>query len=241
LPIATGFKRKIVARASHKLTARTVTAAKVPGIYADGEGLFLQVTVGRDGSSRRSWLLRYTAPSGRRREMGLGRADMVELGQAREVARTHRKTAAAGVDPLEARAAEKAGLAAKAAHSTTFKECAEAYIAAHEAGWRNDKHRAQWRSTLKDYAYPIIGAVPVADVDQAMVMKVLDPIWPTKTETASRLRGRIEKVLDWAKARGHRSGDNPALRRWRGLLAVSDPDGRAVLRSGPDDLGRSRP
>lgn len=194
---------------------------KTPGLYPDGGGLYLQVTVGRGGVIRRSWVLRYSAPDGRRREMGLGRADVVDLPKARELALEHRKVVAGGVDPLEAKAAQKAERALSAARSMTFKECAEAYIAAHEGSWRNDKHRAQWRSTLKTYAYPIMGSVAVADVDQAMVMKVLDPIWHTKTETASRLRGRIEAILDWAAVRGHRSGDNPA--RWRGHLQMALP------------------
>lgn len=210
-----------MARGVHKLTARAVAAAKAPGLYADGGGLFLQVAIGRGGVARRSWVLRYTAPDGRRREMGLGSADLVELADAREAALKQRKMAKAGTDPIDDRKKKREEQQAERTPQLTFKECAEAYIAAHEASWRNDKHRAQWRSTLVTYAYPVMGAIAVADISQDLVMRVLDPIWTTKTETASRLRGRIETILDWAAVRGHRSGDNPA--RWRGHLQKALP------------------
>ena len=120
----------------------------------------------------------------------------------------------AGVDPIKARKAALAESRLEAARSITFKDAAEAYIKAHEAGWRNAKHANQWRNTLETYAYPGLGSLPVQGVDVALVMRVLEPIWATKTETASRVRGRIESVLDWASARGYRLGENPA--RWRG-------------------------
>ncbi|MBI1252174.1 MAG: tyrosine-type recombinase/integrase [Alphaproteobacteria bacterium] len=215
-----------MARGVHKLTARAVAAAKAPGLYADGGGLFLQVAIGRGGAVRRSWIVRYTAADGRRREMGLGSADLVELGDARDAALAQRKLAKAGTDPIDSRRKARKEAKAERTPQLTFKECAEAYIAAHEGSWRNDKHRAQWRSTLVTYAYPVMGGVPVADVSQDLVMRVLDPIWTTKTETASRLRGRIETILDWAAVRGHRTGDNPA--RWRGHLQKALPS-RAKL------------
>ena len=121
-----------------------------------------------------------------------------------------------GQDPIEARRSRKAEEAAEAARQVTFEDAAESYIKSHRAGWRNAKHGDQWKNTLKTYAYPVIGSVPVRDVETGMVLKVLEPIWTTKTETANRVRGRIEAVLDWAKARGHRQGENPA--RWRGHL-----------------------
>ncbi|MBL8550454.1 MAG: tyrosine-type recombinase/integrase [Hyphomonadaceae bacterium] len=225
-----------MARQAHKLTPTTVKAAKRPGNYPDGAGLFLQVSVGRDAAPRRSWVVRYTL-AGKRREMGLGPAAEVDLDTARELARDVRKAARANRDPINERRDRKTTALAAAARATaaaaqaearnakpgfmTFKDCAEAYMAAHEAGWRNDKHAAQWRSTLKTYAYPVLGAQPVAEVDQAAVMAVLDPIWTAKTETASRVRGRIETVLDYAKARLYRSGENPA--RWKGNLEYALP------------------
>jgi integrase len=120
------------------------------------------------------------------------------------------------VDPIDARRAERARQRLEEAKAFTFKQCAEAYINAHRAGWRNDKHAAQWSATLSTYAYPKVGALPVQAIDTALVLKVLEPIWATKPETAGRLRGRLENVLDFAKARGYREGENPA--RWRGHL-----------------------
>lgn len=222
-----------MARQANKLTAAKVKAEKRPGVYPDGAGLFLQVTLSRvTGEPRRSWLVRYDTPEGKRREMGLGPTSEVDLATARDLAREVRVAARAGRDPIKERkdrretakaAAARAEAVAAASEARTagpgvmtFREAAESYIASHEAGWRNEKHGAQWRSTLKTYAYPIMGAVPVADVDGEMVLAVLNPIWREKTETASRLRSRIELVLDSAKARGHRSGENPA--RWKGNL-----------------------
>jgi len=147
--------------------------------------------------------------------MGLGTLADVSLSEAREAAQTARKLARQGIDPIERRRTQRAEVAARAGLNT-FAEVADAYIAAHEASWRNAKHRQQWRNTLDTYAMPILGQVPVAQVDVGSVMRVLEPIWREKTETASRLRGRIESVLDYATARGWRTGDNPA--RWRGHM-----------------------
>ena len=148
--------------------------------------------------------------------MGLGSLITVSLAEARELALDCRKLRLAGIDPITARADQRQQIKLEAARALTFRECAEAYIAANKAGWSNPKHAAQWSATLSTYAYPVMGDLPVAAIDVALVMKVLDPIWSTKNETASRLRGRIERVLDWASVQGYRDGANPA--RWRGHL-----------------------
>lgn len=159
--------------------------------------------------------------AGKSREMGLGALADVSLSDARAAATEARKLVKSGIDPLAQREAnrEAARVAAAlaAAKAMTFKECAERFIEAHKAGWKNEKHATQWPNTLRDYAYPVFGELPVQDVDIPLVLKVLEPIWSTKTETASRVRGRIEAVLDWATVRGYRKGDNPAL--WRGRLS----------------------
>jgi integrase len=133
-----------------------------------------------------------------------------------------------GIDPIEARKATQQARALDAAKSVTFDDCAAAYIEAHEASWRNAKHAAQWRKTLKDYAGPVIGRLAVQSIDTGLVIKVIEPLWRTVPETASRLRGRIESVLDWATVRGYRSGDNPA--RWRGHLDALLPAPTKVRR-----------
>ena len=129
----------------------------------------------------------------------------------------YRKLAKLGVDPIDNRKVEQAGRAAERARSITFKEAAERFIAANRSEWKNLKHAAQWTATLETYAYPIIGELPLHSIDTTLVMRVIEPIWSTKPETANRLRGRMESVLDWATVRGYRHGDNPA--RWRGHLA----------------------
>jgi len=191
-----------------------VATLKAPGLHADGGGLYLQVTTGADGGVKRSWLLRYAAPDGRRREMGLGSAALVSLSDARDAALAARKQAKSGVDPIADRDAQRAAARAQR-KPMTFKQCAEAYMESHAAGWKNAKHRWQWRNSLELYVYPAFGSTAVGAIGIDHVMKVLDPIWATKTETASRLRGRIEAILDWAAVRGYREGDNPA--RWRGV------------------------
>lgn len=178
---------------------------------ADGGGLYLQV--GANGA--KSWVFRYRE-AGRLREMGLGPVHTVGLAKAREQANACRVLRREGIDPIAERKAGKRKVKLEAARAMTFKQCAEAYIEAHKPGWKNQKHAAQWPSTLKTYAYPVFGDLSVQTIDVGLVMKALEPIWNTKTETASRLRQRVEAVLDWAAARGHRQGDNPA--RWRGHL-----------------------
>jgi integrase len=194
----------------NKLNPAKLRTLTKPGVYGDGAGLYMQV---RD-ADHRSWIYRYTL-FGKARWMGLGAFLDVSLAEAREAAAAARKRVRQGVDPIATRKTETtAKRAAGALH--TFKEVADAYIAAHESSWRNDKHKQQWRNTLATYAEPILGKMPVATVDVGAVTRVLEPIWREKPETASRLRGRIESVLDYATARGWRSGENPA--RWRGHL-----------------------
>lgn len=206
-----------MSRARYRLTARAVANARKPGLQHDGGGLYLQVSAG----GAKSWLFRYML-NGRRRDMGLGSADVVSLSDARAEAEVHRTMVKRdGLDPIEERRRERAERVAEASRVMTFEQCAEAYIAAHEAGWRNPKHRQQWRNTLKTYAFPVIGDLPVQEVDTFLVLKVLEPIWRTKTETATRLRGRIESILEWATVRNHRSGENPA--RWGGQLKTLLP------------------
>jgi integrase len=199
-----------MARTTGRLTALKVEKAKQSGMYADGGGLYLQISEG--GAS---WIYRYML-GGRAREMGLGPLALFGLSDARAKALDARRLRHEGIDPIEARKAQRLRARLDAAKTITFTECAEAYIKAHRAGWRNGKHAAQWEATLATYAEPVIGALPVQAIDTALVLKVLEPIWTAKPETASRVRGRIESILDMAKVRGYRTGENPA--RWRGHL-----------------------
>ena len=195
------------------LSALEVSRLTAPGHHAVGgvAGLYLYVL----DTGARSWVLR-TMVGEKRRHMGLGGYPDVPLAQAREKARAAKAEVSQGTDPIAQRVALASQLKAQQATQKTFEEAAKAYMEAHEKAWKNPKHRAQWGSTLKTYAYPHIGSLLVKDIDQEHVMKVLEPIWATKTETATRLRGRIESVLDWATTRKYRSGENPA--RWKGHL-----------------------
>jgi integrase len=193
--------------AANKLSAAFVKHAPA-GRHFDGAGVWLYVSA----AGARSWAYRYKH-KGKAREMGLGASTLAE---ARSEAARWRSILKGGSDPIEHRKAEQAREKLAEAQGTTFKECAAAYIEAHRPGWKNAKHADQWANTLRDYADPVFGDWPVGDVDTDAVMRVLMPIWNTKTETASRVRGRIENVLDWAKVRGYREGENPA--RWRGHL-----------------------
>lgn len=205
-----------MARTLNRLNDRQVKSKSLaPGLHADGGNLFLQVAP----SGTRSWVFRFKR-SGKARDMGLGSLASTSLAEARQKAQDARKLHQAGRDPIEEKAAvaaqEAREKASHVARAVTFRDCAEELIASHEAGWRNAKHRQQWSNTLETYAYPILGGVPVASVDTALVLQVLQPLWSTKTETASRVRGRIERVLASAKARGLRTGENCAT--WRGHL-----------------------
>jgi integrase len=200
-------------RRATPLSAAFIAKAK-PGRYADGANLYLLVRA----PELKWWCFRYRR-DGRMREMGLGAAagpTAVSLKDARIKARRLYDLHREGHDPIELKRARIAAERLEAAKSVTFKEEAEAYIASHSAGWRNAKHAWQWGNTLATYVYPVIGALPVTAIDVPLVLKCLEPIWTTKPETASRTRGRIEAVLDAAKARGHRAGENPA--KWRGGL-----------------------
>lgn len=193
-------------RAANKLSAALVRNAKKPGKYHDGGGTGLYLRVERNGS--RFWIQRITI-RGKRRELGLGSPPVVTLAMAREQAIDNKRLVRAGTDPL----AEKR----KAREALTFAQAMEKYLAVKLTEFRNEKHRKQWRATLDNYAAPVIGARLVEDIETQDILRVLEPIWTEKTETASRLRGRIEAVLSWATVAGHRKGDNPA--RWKGNLS----------------------
>jgi integrase len=203
---------------SKELSALEVSRIRGPGYHSVGgvSGLVLQVTE----TGARSWILRAQI-GGKRSEIGLGGYPSVTLAGAREAARAAKEKIRNGIDPVQERRSARSALAAARASAMTFEEAAKKYIATNEAGWKNGKHAAQWPATLEKYVYPSIGKIQVAAIDISHVVGILEPIWTTKTETASRLRGRIEVVLDWAKARGYRTGDNPA--RWKGHLAAILP------------------
>jgi integrase len=191
-----------------KLTAATVRGLVKPGRYADGQGLFLDV---RGGS--RAWVYRYQIDK-RERLMGLGNADEISLAEARQSHAGARSLVLRHIDPLDARKATQDAL--RGAEVVTFADAALAYIEAHKAGWRGDRSERHWRQTLTDHVLPAFGQTSVGDVSTDDVLKALSPIWVEKSVTAVILRSRIELVLDYAKARGWRSGENPAV--WRGNL-----------------------
>jgi integrase len=202
-----------------QLTALRVMQLRRPGRYGDGGGLYLRVAEypRRDGTRARSknWLFRFER-DGRERWMGLGPLNTLSLAEARSLARECRQLLLRNIDPIDARQAQRHGARLDAARIITFRQCAEAYIKSHRASWRNAAHAAQWPASLSRFVYPNIGHLPVSTIDTALVMRCIEPIWQEKPDTASRLRGRIETVLDWAKARQYRDGENPA--RWRGHL-----------------------
>jgi integrase len=194
------------------LTIKHVETCTKVGYTSDGKqpGLNLQVALGSDGYTR-SWVFRYTSPvTGKRREIGLGPLSLRGLAEVREMADACRKQIASGIDPKTLRDAEKAQRAAVRPVVLTFQQAAEQCIATRQHEWKNAKHRHQWAATLKTYAYPTLGCLPVDQITMERVLAVLEPIWTTKTETASRVRQRIETVMDWAKARKLFAGDNPA-------------------------------
>ena len=200
-------------RKAKELSALAVSKLTAPGMHAVGGVAGLCLCVSSTGA--RSWIARVNV-DGKRREMGLGGFPEVSLASAREKARTARSDATMGLDPVAQRKEARSARQALKATQKTFADCAKAYIEAHSDAWRNAKHRAQWPATFETYVYPTMGTVLVGEVTQANVMAVLQPIWKTKTQTATRLRGRIEQVLAWATAAGYRQGDNCA--RWNGLL-----------------------
>lgn len=195
------------------LTAVRVKHAKPGDKLADGDGLRLDV----DKNGNASWVFRFKSPTtGKERFMGLGPFRDVGLAEAREAASAARALVRGNTDPIEHRISERAKAKAAAMGALTFEAYAKRYIAGKEVGWKNEKHRQQWSNSLRDYAHPIIGQLAVPDVDTESVLKVLRPIWNVKKETARRVRGRIEAILNAAKAEGLRTGENPAL--WRGHL-----------------------
>lgn len=202
--------------ANDKLVPVTLMKLK-DGWHSDGNNLYLFVR----GDSR-SWVFRYVGLDGKRKNMGLGALPSVSLALARKEAvklREQLKHPSEPIDPLAARKQKQASNKLTARKLMSFKNCALAYIEAHRTEWRSSKHVQQWENTLSGYAYPIFGDLPVSMVDDVLVLKVLMPIWGEKTETAKRLRGRIESVLDWATFSKFRSGENPA--RWKGHLENS--------------------
>lgn len=202
-----------MARTSNRLSVKWIESSKrKPGYYADGAGLWLQVSK----TLTRSWVFRYTR-QGKTHDIGLGSYLNVTLEMARVKADDMRKTLGRGEDPMAQRLMQKANAASR----LTFDQCAEKFIEANRAGWKNPKHGDQWKSTLDTYASPVIGKLDVAHIDTAHILRVLEPIWTTKNETASRVRGRVEKVLAWATTRKLRHGDNPA--RWKGHLDTALP------------------
>jgi integrase len=218
-----------MARKVDVLTTLFVRSAPL-GMHADGDGLYLQVTLAKDAGLNRSWILKY-AQGGRTREMGLGSAQRVSLAQARKRRDKAREAIDDGVDPIEARRQKKAQAALEAAKSVTFWQATEAFLSSDKSkSWGHPRHAAEVRRSLEVYAKPILGSLPVASVDTNLVLRVLEQeiegddgeagtFWSLKTRTADRVRGRIEKVLDGAKLRGLRTGENPA--RWRGHLDAS--------------------
>ncbi|MBN9370968.1 site-specific integrase [Hydrogenophaga sp.] len=209
-----------------ELGALEVKRLTEPGLHFVGgiAGLGLQVSP----SGAKSWVLRAVIGN-KRRKMGLGGFPDVPLARARLLAIEARDQIRNGVDPIDQKKARRRDLAASRAMDVTFRRCAEDYIASHRGSWKNEKHEAQWSSTLENYAYPVIGDLWVRDVTKAHVLSILKPIWHTKTETASRLRGRIEAVLDSATTMDLRTGLNPA--RWKGNLSTLLPAARKIAKS----------
>jgi integrase len=215
-----------VTRARNRLSDRRVKTAK-PGMHCDGGGLYLQAALGAGREVRRSWLFRFAtgearlSENGKRynveRQMGLGTFPDTSLAEAREKAAQARKLREQGIDPIAARNSQRAALVLASAKTVTFDQCRDGYFDSHRAGWASVKHATQWGTSLRDHVSPVFGAFPVAAVDTGLVLKALEPLWTTKHVTAQRLRTRIENVLDWAKARGYREGENPA--RWKGHLS----------------------
>ena len=195
----------------NRLTARAVETKKTPGYYSDGGSLYLRITP----NLTKSWAFIYRKAD-KRTEIGLGSISNVTLEQARDKADILRKQLAIGIDPISEKQQQESERKAQKAKFMTFKQCAEAYINAHKAGWKNPKHIQQWQNTLAQYAFPVFGDLDVKSIDTGLITKCLEPIWLTKNETAGRVRGRIESILDWATVHEYREGVNPA--RWRGHL-----------------------
>ncbi|WP_409188590.1 tyrosine-type recombinase/integrase [Bradyrhizobium sp. RDM4] len=217
-----------MARLLNRLSPKFIENIEKPGRYADGGGLYLQVSPCRNGDVSKAWLFRYMrghlTRTGRptSREMGLGplstnkRDGFLTIKEARDRAYRARENLKAGIDPIEARRALKLAKRVEDAKAVTFRQCAAEYIESQKAAWKGEKHVKLWANSLKRYVDPVFGGLPVAAVDTALVLKALRPVWETKTQSAAKLRMRIELILNWATTHGYREGDNPA--RWRGHL-----------------------
>ncbi len=205
-------------RKLHALSAVEVRKLRVPAYYGDGGGLYLQISP----AGTKSWIFRYTEKlTAKRREMGLGSVQTLGLAEARDQSALYRSQLLNGLDPLAVRDAERRAQQLDEARSITFADVAKQYIDSHRSGWANAKHADQWSSTVATYCGPVLGHVPIADINTELVLKCIEPIWSTKTETATRVRGRIEAILAYAKSRGLRTGENPA--QWRGHLDQALP------------------
>jgi integrase len=217
----------------NRLSDRKVRNAKL-GMHPDGGGLYLRVTEGKEDENgahvlKRYWLFRYKQRGTRKdRQRGIGPLDTISLAQARNVARACREQLLTGLDPVEQRGARRASQRLSEAKAMTFDECRHAYYKAHRSGWRNPRHAHDWDTSIETYVSPVIGNLPVEKIDTALVMRCLEPQWAQKTETLARVRARIEVILDWARVRGYRSGENPA--RWRGHLDKLLPSRRRTQR-----------
>jgi integrase len=210
----------LMARENNRLSAIGL-ASKPTGFYADGRGLYLSVSC----AGSRSWIFRYML-RGRSRDMGLGSFPDISLADARHAAAGARVLCKQGVDPIEQRDNQRAAQRIERARSISFEECATLYFDANKAAWRNAQHTRDWELSLKNHVVPKIGSLPVADIDVALVLKVLEPMWLTTPVTAGRVRGRLESVLAYATARGYRQGANPA--QWRHHLEHLLPKGKKL-------------
>ena len=208
----------------NKLSDLKVKKLHKEGRYSDGGNLYLQIKK-MNGRIYKSWVFRYQSPVGEK-WMGLGPIGTISLGDARAKALEYRRQRLDGIDPIQAREAALQKRAVDAARSMTFDQCRDQYITAHRPGWKSIKHLKQWTGSLQKYVTPVFGRFPVSMIDTALVTKVLDPLWPKSPVTASRIRGRIEAILDWAKVRGFRTGENPA--RWEGHLEKTTTSKRKV-------------
>ena len=206
-----------------KLTALQVSNATKRGLLGDGGGLYLKISP----TGTKSWVFRYRV-AGKLRYHGLGSANTLTLAEARDKALACRKLRLDGIDPIDAKRRQRVADRLDSTKAISFEECAKQYIAAHKSSWKNAKHAWQWENSLAKYAYPEFGNLPVAEVSFQLVLKVLEAIWYDKTETATRLRGRIEAVLEYAKVRGYREGENPA--RWKGNLAHALPSKNDIMK-----------
>ncbi len=204
-------KYTAMAKKIHLLSDREVRNLNKQGSFPDGNGLYLQVS----DTGSKAWFYRYQV-NHKGRKHGLGSYPTVTLKSARLRAEDCRTLRSEGIDPIEHKRQKDADKILEGAKTVTFKDCALLYIKSHKKGWKNRKHESQWSNTLETYAYPFIGDIAVQKIDVGLVMQVIEPIWHEKTETASRVRQRIEKVLDWAKVMQYRTGDNPAV--WRGHI-----------------------